>query len=48
MNELPKDQDNGSEDTLEDAPLLEDEDGGEDIEEVQEEVAEKRKEGGYR
>lgn len=47
VNELPEDQDNASEDTLEDDPLLEDESGGEDIEEVQEEAAKERKEGGY-
>ena len=44
VNELLEDQDNGSEDTRR-RPLPED--GGENIEESQEEAAEERKEGGY-
>lgn len=45
VNELPED-DQGSEDTLEDEPDSEDH-GSDDMEKVQEEAAEERKEGGY-
>lgn len=45
VNELPG-SDKGSEDTLEEKPLSED-DVSDDMEEAQEEAAEDRKEGGY-
>ena len=45
VNELPKDR-NSSEETLEDNPKADDEQAAE-MEHVQEEAAEERKEGGY-
>ena len=45
VNELPKDQ-NSSEETLEENPKADDEQAAE-MEHVQEEAAEERKEGGY-
>lgn len=47
-NELPEDQDGGNPNTLEDGPLPEDEEAGDEtLEEAQEDAAEQRSEGGY-
>ena len=46
VNELPTGTDNDFEETLEEHPGTDDDEAGE-LEQVQEEVAEQRKEGGY-
>lgn len=47
VNELPKDRDKGSPDTLEESPETSEQDEEDDNLEAQKQAAEKRKDGGY-